>query len=106
MNPLRPWTLEGIRYRRDGRICSGDAEIDRDLESTLNLNQALLVRNRRAALGALNGKLQGIGERRGPGAVRAFCGKYVQEHLSDASVREPFDGMLIYFMRRRLRAKA
>lgn len=104
VNPLCLETLEGIRYLRDGHITSDQDDIDDDLDERLNLNQDLLVRNRAAVARKLGGKLASVGERRGPGGVRSFCRHYIDEHLADASAREEFDGVVIYFMQKRLRS--
>lgn len=103
VNPLKPETLESIRYRRDGWMLADDWRIDADVRKTLNLNQRLLVRNRKAALQALFDKLRQADAKGGDRRVRALCRSYIDEHLSDASTREPFDGAVIYFMKRRLR---
>lgn len=105
VDPLKPETLESIRYRRDGVIFSENPEVEEDLNRTLSLNQSLLVRNRRAALRALSSRLDRLDKRKGKGAVVRLCEDYVAEHLSHADRREPYDGAVIYFMRRRLRAE-
>lgn len=105
VDPLKPETLEKIRYRRDGRMFSNDSEVNHDLNVTLNLNQRLLVRNRKIALTSLFRKLEQIDRKRGRRSVHSYCAQYVHEHLSNPSVRQPYDGAVIYFMRKRLKTK-
>ena len=104
VNPLKPETLKGIRYRRDGWILSDDRAVNQDLDRTLNLNQPLLVRNRKATLEALSKMFERIGARGENRRVVSLCRHYIDEHLKNPQVREPFDGAVIYFMKKRLRA--
>ncbi len=104
VNPLKPDTLESIRYMRDGRIRSEVPVIAQDLETTLNLNQSLLVRNRRVVLKELFGRLGRYERLHGKSGLRRYCEKYLAAHLSDPSERIPYDGAIIYFMKKRLRA--
>lgn len=104
VNPLRPETLSSIRYRRDGVIGADDPTINDDVVRTLNLNQPLLVRNRREALRALFSMLDKKGKKDGSQGVVNLCRRYIDDHLSDPKKREPFDGAVIYFMRKRVRA--
>ena len=104
VNPLKPETLESIRYLRDGRILSDDSAVNQDLDRTLNLNQPLLVRNRGAVLGVLFEKLERTSARGGNRRVVSFCRSYVDEHLKNPQARNPYDGAIIYFMKKRLRA--
>lgn len=103
INPLHADQVERVRYRRDGTIyCDGGA-INNSLDRVLNLNQQYLKRNRMAALRELNRALDRRG-RRGHSSVAAFCARYVNDHLEHPSRRIPYDGIIIYFMRRRMRA--
>lgn len=104
VNPLKPETLESIRYRRDGRILADDPRIDGDVTRTLNLNHPMLVRNRAAVLRVLFARFEREDARGGQRRVLALCRGYVDEHLKNAHAREPYDGAVIYFMKRRLRA--
>lgn len=105
VNPLREETLRSICYRRNGVIYAKNEEIDTDLDKTLNLNQKLLVRNRKEALQALVRKLDQLGRRKGPSAVRGYCERYVASHLKYSDLRVPYDGIVLYFMKKRLRSK-
>lgn len=104
VNPLKEGTLESIRYRGDGAIYSKRPEVEYDLNITLNLNQKILVRNRHAALKEANKWLEQRGKRRGNTSVRAFCEHYIDSHLSDPTQRQPYDGIVLYAMGRRVRA--
>ena len=59
VNPLKSSSVARIRYLSDGTIFSDEAEVNRDLQQTLNLNctQAYLPQNRRAALNSLKKKI-------------------------------------------------
>ena len=55
VNPLRPQTIQSIRYRSDGTILSDDASINDDLNAVLNLNgpKTGLKSNRKAVIDRL-----------------------------------------------------
>ena len=103
VNPLKRETLSSIRYGRDGTISADDPRIGKDVQTTLNLNQELLKRNRNEAYRQLARKLHAVEKRRGVGAVTSFCRDYIDEHLANPEARIPFDGIVIYFMQKRLR---
>lgn len=103
ISPLRAEQVERIRYRHDGTIYCDDANINNSLDSVLNLNQQLLKRNRMVALQKLYRAFERKG-RKGQASVAAFCARYVNDHLEHPSERVPYDGIIIYFMRRRIRA--
>lgn len=105
VNPLKRETLEGIRYRRDGTTYADRPEIDEDIANTLNLNQRLLVRNRKEVVRRLQGKLGQL-DRAGSdrSRVSSYCRKYVDRHLANPSERLPYDGIVLYFMQKRLRS--
>ena len=103
VNPLKHETLSSIRYGRDGKISADDPRIGKDVQTTLNLNQELLKRNRNEAYRQLARKLQAVEKRRGVGAVTSFCRDYIDEHLANPEARIPYDGIVIYFMQKRLR---
>lgn len=103
VSPLNARQVGRITYLRDGTIGSDDADINDCLNKTLNLNQAMLKRNRKAALDASHRALERQG-RRGRGAVVSFCKKYVADHLDKPEERRPYDGIVMYFMRKRIRA--
>lgn len=104
VNPLKPETLGSIRYQRDGKMLADDPVIRRDVAGTLNLNHPLLIRNRRAALQVLFARLEREDSRGGRRRVLSLCRGYVDEHLSNPKAREPYDGAIIYFMKKRLSA--
>ena len=85
-------------------MLADDSAVDRDVAKTLNLNHPLLVRNRRAALQVLFARLEREDSRGGKRKVFSLCRGYVDEHLSNPKAREPYDGAIIYFMKKRLSA--
>lgn len=60
LHPARPTPNPEatVRYLADGRVCAADAALHGELERTLNLNAALLVRARRQALDGLLARVQ------------------------------------------------
>ena len=60
VDPRDPVSIEKIKYKTDGTICSDDAEIEKDLNITLNLNcpASYLKENRKAALDAVKKELR------------------------------------------------
>jgi uncharacterized protein (TIGR02646 family) len=52
INPLLEYSIQKIKYRKDGTIYSDDKVIDRDLEIVLNLNEQTLKNNRKEAIDA------------------------------------------------------
>lgn len=75
VDPLRPETLAGIRYRSNGIICSDDAGVQRDLDETLNLNcrEAYLPQNRKQVIDVLNQYLRKAAE---GGNVADYCARW------------------------------
>lgn len=59
VDPLNPVSVGKINYKTDGTICSDDAEIEKDLNITLNLNcpASYLKENRKAALDCVKREL-------------------------------------------------
>ena len=106
VNPLKPETLTSIRYSRDGRILSDNASVNHDLNDVLNLNQRLLVRNRAKVILEMSHRFQRLAQRKGDKAIGSFCEKYVKEHENNPSKRQEYDGVLIYFMKKRARRSA
>lgn len=101
VNPLKPDTLLKIYYQQNGLICSSDDEVQRDLDRTLNLNcrAAYLPQRRKEVIDTLNRKLYEVASHRN---VASFCRKKYEE-LKNASVKEPFTGVLLYFLKKRAR---
>ena len=107
VNPLRPQTLQSIRYRGDGTILSDDADVDDDLNNVLNLNgsRAGLKRNRKAVIDSLNTVLQAKGKRGGERAVKKYCRERlgVLSKLDADGKYVPYVGVLRFFLEKRLR---
>lgn len=99
VNPLKPETLKGIGYRRNGEITSTDGAVRRDLCETLNLNcgAAYLPQNRKAVIDALN---RWMAAQRGN--VAGECRRR-REAIEDSDVKPEFAGVLLYFLDRRIR---
>lgn len=101
VNPLKPETLRGIKYYRNGKIDSDDEEIRKDLDETLNLNceAAYLPQNRKAAIEALD-KWMARSSRRG--SIVAACKKR-RDDIEESGVKPEYAGALLYFLDKRIR---
>lgn len=98
VNPLYPQTLEGIRYRRDGRIYSTDEEINRDLDAVLNLNcvQRRLPENRKSAL---NVYLRRVKKEHPTGDIATYCEREL-ERLQNQPRKLEYVGVIEDWLRR------
>nr|WP_075576451.1 hypothetical protein [Olsenella timonensis] len=103
VSPLKPQTLEGIRYGRDGKIRSDRSEIEGDLTKTLNLNQESLRKNRKAVIDQLARYFKKIDER--GGSVADHCKKQLDALRSETCQKSEYQGVRIYFFEKRLRAE-
>lgn len=67
VNPLDASTLRGIRYTRDGEVCSADDAVDNDLKNTLNLNSGdgYMCEGRAAVWRAVNKEISRIAKKCG-----------------------------------------
>ena len=101
VNSLKPETLKGIQYHRNGEIDSTDGATRRDLCEILNLNcgAAYLPQNRRAVIEALDKWLERAARR---GNVVAACKKR-RDDIIKSETKPEFAGVLIYFLDRRIR---
>ncbi len=91
-----------IRYTGDGRIVSDDPDFDRDLNETLNLNQSMLVRNRKAVVEAYQ---TALGNAKRPGIrTRAFIEKLlnVWNATDNQGCLKPYCGVAVYYLEKKL----
>lgn len=81
VDPLKTTSVALVRYKPDGTIYSEDPDVNRDLQTTLNLNctQAYLPQDRKAALDGLKKR------------IYADCGK---QTASVAYFQNLYDGLL------------
>lgn len=93
---------DSIRYRHDGTIYSDDTHLNDELTRVLNLNCALLRRNRKETLGGL---LDGLPKRGVP--PTATCKKLLRDWNGESdrgSLRE-FCQIVVYWLRKGLKSK-
>ena len=99
VNPLKPETLIGIKYTRDGKIYSDDPDIDNDLNEKLNLNSERigLPACRRDALKAL---IVDVQAKHPKGDIKLYCQRLLEQYTSDAEEKLQYVGILIWWLRR------
>lgn len=100
VNPLKPETLEGIKYKHNGEIFSTDEQVNIDLQVTLNLNskKALLPQDRK---GALDGLIAGISKEHPTGDIKNYCTKLLRHYIEEKDYKEPYVGILIYWLKKK-----
>lgn len=103
VDPRDPVSIEKIKYKTDGTICSSDAEIEQDLNITLNLNcpASYLKENRKAALDAVKQALHD-----------KFPGKKVPKQQLERMLKQfqvktngryaEFAGVIIWYLKRQI----
>lgn len=98
VNPLNPATLKTICYQSDGTIYSEDADINTDLNVTLNLNcnRFGLVDSRRDALQRMLKELQA---KHSSGDIKRYCAKLLNAYREN-SPKTPYVGILIHWLER------
>lgn len=104
VNPFLKSSIDLIDYEDNGRICSTDLEINKDLDKTLNLNceQVLLIANRKRTLKALKEYLSKLKSQ----------GKWKKEFLEKIKKKyecpdengklEPYSGIVLYYLNKRI----
>lgn len=103
VNPFLKASIDLICYDDEGRIYSNDAEINKDLDKTLNLNcqQMLLVANRRETLEALKKylfKLKSKGTWK-----KEFLEKIKRKYEYVDGNFKPYSGIILYYLNKRIR---
>ena len=91
-----------IKYSTDGRIQSTSADINRDLEETLNLNINFLASNRKAALDSLNKKLK---SKREKGEWTNLASQYIKQ-LGEKKEKDEYTGILLWRLGRIIKSNA
>lgn len=100
IDPTSQDCIEAIRYRRNGEIYSENRAFNHDLCETLNLNcmASFLPQGRAAVYRSLIGEISKK-DPKTPEAKRAFVRKKLRS-LEEAKTKEPFAGVMEYFLRR------
>ena len=103
VDPLKKHTIDEIKYKKNGIIYSDNADINTDLNSTLNLNgsESYLIANRKAVYDALVFEIEKNG-----GKSEAFLLKLKKKYESKDSggKRVPFSGIALYYINKWLRS--
>jgi uncharacterized protein (TIGR02646 family) len=105
VNPLKEDTLYGIYYTSNGEIHSSNAEVDKDLVDTLNLNcTAVSLPQRR--LEALR-RMWAIIHKRcaDKEATRGMLQSMLREYEDASEYKTPYVGILTNWLKRKLRAQ-
>lgn len=95
--------LADIKYSSDGRIYSDDADLEEDLNLRLNLNceARRLKECRRQALYALQRNING--KYSGKTVPKAYYQKLIAHYKEQREMKEPYSGILIYWLEKHLR---
>lgn len=99
VNPLQMSSVEIISYSRSGQIKSTNAEIDYDLNETLNLNVSFLVNNRKAVLATMIEKLS---VQKKTGSWKNMANKYIAK-LNNPTKKTPYCGILLWYLNMKIR---
>lgn len=105
VNPFLKQSINLICYQDDGKIYSTDSEINKDLDKTLNLNceQVLLKINREKALGVLKNYLSKL---KSKGTwKKEFLEKIKKKYEcpNENGKLDPYSGILLYYLNKRIR---
>ena len=99
INPSRDSDIEQIRYKTDGTIYSDNASFNQDLDNTLNLNDATLKSNRKAAVDAV---LLQLSKRKKGSWNKEYIQKVLDTYQS-ANPKTEYVGIIIYRLQKKLR---
>lgn len=99
IDPCRENDIKHISYKRNGTIFGDSEEIDRDLNIILNLNNATLKNNRKAALNTAFDILK----RKNKGIWTKDYLEQCLENIREQKEKTPYAGIIIYELEKRLR---
>jgi len=107
IDPYNEAMIGLIKYKSDGTIYSDDERINKDLDVTLNLNYngpgVYLKDNRKEALEACKNKLRDI-QKRGNWSISNLSRVLVEYEKPDADGKlKPYSGIVIEYLRKRIR---
>ena len=98
IDPRRKSDIEQLYYKTSGKICCKNSEYFMDLDKTLNLNNATLKNNRKAALISA---LEFYAKKSGGRWSRAFIQRRLDEIVSK-DPKIPYAGIIIFELNKRL----
>lgn len=103
VDPLDRYTVDKIKYKRNGIIFSDDPDINNDLDNTLNLNSrhSYLIANRKAVYEELVSAIK-----RNGGKSRAFLMhiKEKYEAFDENGKLIPYSGVALYYINKWLKS--
>ena len=98
IDPCRKSDIEQLYYKTSGKICCKNNEYSKDLDKTLNLNNATLINNRKAALiSALEIYRKKSGGRWSKDFLRRCLDRLVSK-----DPKTPYAGIIIFELNNRL----
>lgn len=102
VNPLDMHSVEKIRYRSDGTIYSDDADIQKDLHETLNLNceAVLLKQNRKSVLDAVKRNI--FNKNKNTLSKRQLENMLTKIQQKRDGKYNPFIGIAIWYLKKKL----
>lgn len=99
LNPLKPETLAEIEYRHNGEIFSSNYDIDQQLNDVLNLNcQSLQLADCRKS--AIQTLIKEIAKKYPKGDIKAYCRKLLMKFEGQDQYKQPYVGILIYWLKK------
>lgn len=102
IDPRRRSDIDQIKYSMNGRIYSERGDFNSDLNNTLNLNQATLINNRKAAIEAV---LYELTSQKSGKWNSKILQKRIEKYNNDYPKREYY-GAIIYFLNKRLKRES
>ena len=104
-SPMEQASVDTIAYRSDGRIFSTNTDYDKEINHVLNLNTALLVRNRRSAIEEVI-RLINTRQKGKPWTIailKQYISKYSSKHNNNGKMQYiPYCGIVLYYLNKKL----
>lgn len=99
INPSHRSDIDQIKYSSSGKIYSERKDFDSDLNNTLNLNQATLINNRKAAIEKVICEISS--KKNGKWTSRTLQNRI--DKYNNEYPKRPYYGAIIYFLKKRLK---
>lgn len=106
IDPLSSHCEKFIRYTPDGRILSDDAAIERDLSHILNLNQPILLRNRKGIIDIVHKRMNRFyPKKEGQGWTKLEIQKEINywQKEDDDGYLKPYLQIALYYLNNKLK---
>ncbi len=104
INPYDIRSIRKIKYTTDGYITSDDADINKDVDQTLNLNckSSSLPENRKAVLEAEKKNIETVCKGKGHNTYLTVLQKRYEHYLTEGE-RTPYSGIVIAWLEKLLK---